>query len=132
MIVVDASVLANAIADDGADGRLARSELRAAAGALAAPDLVDVETVAVLRKRWIGKAITERRFQTAVKDLQQLDFERYPTLPLMTRAYELRENLTAYDATYVALAEGLGCELLTGDSRLAQAPGPRCPIRALR
>jgi len=82
-------------------------------------------------QRWISKAITERRFQTAVKGLQQLDFERYPTRPLMTRAYELRENLTAYDATYVALVEGLGCELLTGDSRLAQAPGPRCPSRVL-
>ena len=49
----------------------------------------------------------------------------------MRRAYELRANVTAYDATYVALAEGLGCELLTGDRRLANAPGSRCPIRAL-
>jgi predicted nucleic acid-binding protein len=132
LIVVDASVLANAIGDDGADGRLARSELRAQAGALAAPDLVDVETVAVLRKRWLAKTITDRRFATAIKDLQSLDLDRYPTLPLMTRAYGLRANLTAYDATYVALAEGLGCELLTGDGRLASAPGPRCPIRLLR
>ena len=132
MIVVDASILANAIGDDGADGRLARSELRARAGALAAPDLVDVETVAVLRKRWLAKTITDRRFATAIKDLQSLDLDRYPTLPLMTRAYGLRANLTAYDATYVALAEGLGCELHTGDGRLASAPGPRCPIRLLR
>jgi predicted nucleic acid-binding protein len=132
LIVLDASVLANAIGDDGADGRLARSELRVQAGALAAPDLVDVETVAVLRKRWLAKTITGRRFATAVKDLQALDLARYPTLPLMTRACGLRANLTAYDATYVALAEGLGCELLTGDGRLAKAPGPRCPIRLLR
>jgi predicted nucleic acid-binding protein len=132
LIVVDASVLANAIGDDGADGRLARSELRAEAGALAAPDLVDVETGAVLRKRWIAKTITDRRFATAIKDLQALDLDRYPTLPLMTRAYGLRANLTAYDAPYVALAEGLGCELLTGDGRLASAPGPRCPIRLLQ
>ncbi|MHB8657316.1 MAG: type II toxin-antitoxin system VapC family toxin [Solirubrobacteraceae bacterium] len=132
MIVVDASVLANAIGDDGADGGLSRSELRAEAGALAAPDLVDVETVAVLRKRWIAKTITDRRFATAIKDLQALDLDRYPTLRLMTRAYGLRANITAYDATYVALAEGLGCELLTGDVRLASAPGPRCPIRLLR
>ena len=82
MIVVDASVLANAIGDDGADGGLARSELRAQAGALAAPDLVDVETVAVLRKRWIAKTITDRRFATAIIDLQALDLDRYPTLPL--------------------------------------------------
>jgi predicted nucleic acid-binding protein len=132
LIVVDASVLANAIGDDGADGRLARSELRAEAGGLAAPELVDVETVAVLRKRWLAKTITDRRFATAIKDLQALDLDRYAPLPLMTRAYGLRANLTAYDATYVALAEGLGCELLTGDARLASAPGPRCPIRLLR
>lgn len=132
MIVVDASILANAIGDDGADGNLARSELRAQAGALAAPDLVDVETVAVLRKRWLAKTITDRRFATAIKDLQALDLDRYPTLPLTTRAYGLRANLTAYDAIYVALAEGLGCELLTGDTRLAGAPGPRCSIRLLR
>jgi predicted nucleic acid-binding protein len=132
VIVIDASVLANAIGDDGVDGRLARSELRTAAGAVAAPDLVDVETTAVLRKRWLARAITDRRFLAAVKDLQALDLDRYPTLPLMIRVYQLRANLTAYDATYVALAEGLGCELLTGDVRLATAPGPRCPIRLLR
>lgn len=49
----------------------------------------------------------------------------------MRRAYSLRANITAYDAAYVALAEVLGCELLTGDRRLANAPGRRCPIRIL-
>ena len=50
----------------------------------------------------------------------------------MRRAYELRANITAYDSAYVALAETLGCELLTGDGRLANAPGPRCAIRVLQ
>jgi predicted nucleic acid-binding protein len=50
----------------------------------------------------------------------------------MRRAYELRPNVTSYDATYIALAEVLGCELLTGDERLAKAPGPRCAVRLLR
>lgn len=131
MIVVDASVLANAVGDDEDDGRAARSELKAA-GDLAAPDLVDVETVAVLRKRWLARAITEERFAEAITDLQQFDFERVPTLRLVRRAYELRANVSAYDATYVALAEALGCELLTADQRLAKANGPRCPIRVLR
>ena len=67
----------------------------------------------------------------AIGDLERLDVDRYPTLPLMRRAYELRENVTAYDASYVALAELLGCELLTADKRLASAPGPSCPVRAL-
>ena len=130
MIVVDASILANALGDDEEDGDAARSELRAA-GDLAAPDLVDVETVAVLRKRWLARAISDDRFDAAVTDLQRWDFERVPTLRLVRRAYELRANVTAYDATYVALAEALGCELLTADQRLAGATGPRCSIRAL-
>ena len=130
MIVVDASILANALGDDEDDGDAARSELRAA-GDLAAPDLVDVEAVAVLRKRWLARAISDDRFDAAVTDLQRWDFERVPTLRLVRRAYELRANVTAYDAMYVALAEALGCELLTADQRLAGATGPRCSIRAL-
>lgn len=130
MIVVDASVLANALADDRDDGHTARSELRAA-GDLTAPDLVDVETVAVLRKRWLAQTISDGRFDAGVRHLQQWDFERVPTLALVRRAYELRANVTAYDATYVALAEALDCELLTADQRLAGATGPRCRIRVL-
>ncbi len=128
MIVVDASVLANAIADDGTDGHRARAELRAG-GELAAPDLIDVETTAVLRKRWLAGTINEERFGQAIDDLHDLSIDRYPTLPLIRRAYELRANVTAYDASYVALAELLDCELLTGDQRLANATGPRCTIR---
>jgi predicted nucleic acid-binding protein len=130
VIVVDASVLANALADDGADGELARSEIRCAVE-LAAPDLVDVETVAVLRRRWLAHTITGARFDAAVADLEQMDFERVPALRLLRRAYELRANVTAYDAMYVAVAEALGCELLTADRRLAAATGPRCAIRVL-
>lgn len=131
MIVVDASVLANVIGDDGPDGRHARGEIRNA-GQVAAPDLVDVETVAVLRKRRLAGTISGRRFEAAIADLEQLGMSRYPTLPLMRRAFELRANVTAYDASYVALAELLGCELLTGDGRLTGASGPRCRIRLLR
>jgi predicted nucleic acid-binding protein len=131
VIVVDASVLANAIGDDGSDGQRARIEIRNS-GDVAAPDLVDVETVAVLRRRWRAGAISDRRFATAIGDLEALDLDRYPTLPLMRRAYGLRANVTPYDASYVALAEVLGCELLTGDQWLATAPGPRCSIRVLR
>lgn len=129
--MLDASVLANVVGDDGPDGRRARHEVRDAGG-LAAPDLVDVETVAVLRKRWLTGTLNARRFATAVGDLASLEMGRFPTLPLMRRAWELRANVTAYDATYVALAEVLDCALLTGDQRLANATGPRCRIRILR
>ncbi len=128
MIVVDASVLANAIADDGVDGHRAREGLRAAGG-LAAPDLVDVESTAVLRKRWLAGTLSDERFAAAIEDLEDLELDRYPALPLMRRAFELRANVSAYDSAYVALAELLGCELLTGDRRLLGAPGTTCPIR---
>jgi predicted nucleic acid-binding protein len=131
LIVIDASVLANVVGDDGRDGQRARREFRNA-DALAAPDLVDVETVAVLRKRWIAGTVPDRRFAAAISDLEQLDLDRYPALPFMRRAYELRANVTAYDAVYIALAEALDCELLTADGHLAKAPGPRCAIRLLR
>lgn len=130
MIVVDASVLANAIGDDGEDGRAARAELRAAESVFV-PDLIDVETMAVLRKRWLAQSMSDSRFDAAIGDLERLGMERVPTLRLMRRAYELRANVTAYDASYVALAEALHCELLTADRRLAGAAGPRCPIRLL-
>lgn len=130
MIVVDASVLANALADDGRDGAAARARLTID-GDLAAPDLVDVETTAVLRKRWIAGDLTDRRFSEAVGDLEDLDLTRFPTLPLMRRAFELRSNATTYDATYIALAERLGCPLLTADRSLAAAPMVTCQVEVL-
>ena len=102
-----------------------------AAEQIAAPDLVDVETVAVLRKRWLAGELTDDRFTAAIDDLEQIDIERTPTLRLMHRAFELRANVTSYDAAYVALAEALVCDLVTADSRLAKASGPRCHIRVL-
>lgn len=131
MIVVDASVLVNALADDGQDGQVARRTV-AAAGDLAAPDLIDVETVGVLRRRWLAGDLTARRFSAAIDDLEDLDLERYPVLPLMRRAYELRANVTAYDAAYIALAEHLGCALMTADAHLAAAPRIRCPVTVVR
>jgi predicted nucleic acid-binding protein len=131
LIVIDASVLANVVGDDRADGQRARLEFRNA-GDVAAPDLVDVETVAVLRKRWLAETVSDQRFAAAIDDLEQLDLDRYPTLRFMRRAYQLRASVTAQDSAYVALAEALDCELLTGDQRLVNAPGPRCTIRVLR
>lgn len=130
MIVVDASVLANALADDGDDGDAARARL-VADGELAAPDLIDVETVAVLRKRWIAGDLDDERFADAVDDLGDLDLARFPTLPLMRRAFELRSNVTAHDAAYVSLAERLDCTLLTADRRLATAAGITCRVEVL-
>ena len=130
MIVVDASVLANVVGDDGDDGDRAREVI--GHQELSVPDLVDVEVVSVLRRRWLAKTMTARRFAAAVDDLGALPADRYPVLPFMPRAYELRANLSAYDASYVALAEQLDCALVTADRRLASAPGPRCLITVIR
>jgi predicted nucleic acid-binding protein len=131
VIVVDASVVANVVADDGPDGEATRALARAA-GDLAAPDLVDVETVSVLRRRWRAEDLTARRFSAALGDLESLPIVRYPTRRLMRRAYELRATVTPYDAAYVALAERLACPLATADQRLARAPGPRCTFELVR
>ena len=130
LIVVDASVLANVVGDDGPAGVAARARL-AAAGEASVPDLADVETVSVLRKRWLAGTLTDERFHDAVNDLLALPITRYPTGPLMVRAYELRAGVTAYDASYVAVAEVLGCVLVTGDGKLSRAHEPRCPIEVL-
>ena len=127
MIVVDASVLVNAVGDDGPDGHRARTAL-AREGGLSAPDLVDVETAAVLRKHWLTGEITEGRFGDALSDLMRLPVHRYPTLPFLGRAAELKANVTMYDAVYVALAEALDCPLVTADARLVTAPGIRCAV----
>lgn len=130
MIVLDASVMASLVGDDGPAGDVARARASRARH-LVAPDLIDVETVAVLRKRWRVGDLSERRFRAAVDDLVDLPVERLPTRLLMSRAYELRANITPYDATYVAVAEAFGITLVTADARLARSPGLRCGVEVL-
>lgn len=130
MLVVDASVLATALADDGHDGDRARSRLRGER--LAAPELVDLEVASVLRRQVTVKAVDPRRAALALTDLLALPLRRASHRPLLARCWELRENLTAYDAAYVALAEALQANLLTGDMKLARASGPRCHVEVLR
>lgn len=130
MIVVDASVLANAVGDDGSDGLDSRRELRRARDA-AVPSLADIEVVSVLRKRWLAGDLTAERFADAVEALANLSLARHSMVPLLFRTYELRADVTPYDAAYVALAELLDCPLVTNDEALERAPGPRCEIRVL-
>lgn len=85
----------------------------------------------MLRTRWLAGSLPARRFAAAVRDLEQLAIDRYPTLRLMWRAYELRDNVTAYDAAYVALAEVLDCRLVTADGRRARASGSRCDVEVV-
>jgi predicted nucleic acid-binding protein len=129
VLVVDASVLVVALADDGADGDQARARLRGQR--LVLPELADLEVASVLRRQIRAGAIDARRAGLALEDLAALPARRAPHRPLLARCWELRDSLTVYDAAYVALAEAMQAMLLTGDQRLARASGPRCPIEIL-
>lgn len=126
MIVVDASVLAPALADDGADGEHARQRLRGER--LAAPELVDLEVASVLRRLCLTGRLPLRRAVLAMSDLLALPVRRVSHRALLARCWELRDNLTVYDACYVTLAEQLNVTLVTADARLAGAPGLRCKV----
>jgi predicted nucleic acid-binding protein len=130
VIAVDASVVAVALADDGHDGDDARARLRGER--LTAPELVDLEVTSVWRRQMREGAIDARRAALALADLAALPLRRSSHRLLLPRCWELRDNLTIYDASYVALAEALDVTLLTGDGRLARATGPRCHIEVLR
>lgn len=129
MIVVDASVVVTALADDGDDGDRVRSRLRGEQ--LTAPHLIDVEVASAWRRLAAAGHLNERRAALAFEDLRSLRLERIPYAPLLARCWELRHNLTIYDAAYVALAELTSTSLLTGDTKLAAAPGIRCPVEVL-
>lgn len=126
MLVVDASVIAPAVADGGPDGEACRERIKGQS--LAAPDLLRVEAVSVIRRQLANGALTPAQANDAIEDLMNLPITVYPTAPLLRRAWELQDNVTAYDACYVALAEALGCSFATADQRLANASGTRCPF----
>jgi predicted nucleic acid-binding protein len=129
VIVVDAGVVVTALVDDEADGRVARDRLRGES--LAAPELLDVEVLSVVRRLASAGRLSPARAQQAIDDLVALRVQRAAHRPLVPRCWELRDNLTPYDAAYVALAEALDATLLTADRRLAGAPGPNCSIEVL-
>jgi predicted nucleic acid-binding protein len=129
VIVVDASILAPALADDESDGDLVRARLQGEQ--LAAPELIDLEVISTLRRAARAGQLDDRRSSQALTDLAALPLKRVPHLPLLSRIWELRENLTAYDAAYMALAEALGALFLTADGPLTRAPGVHCEVELL-
>jgi len=129
LIVVDASVIAPALADDGDSGDRARRRLRGER--LCAPEILDLEVMSVLRQLLGAGNLDARRAAQALDDLMDLDLRRIGHRALLRRAWELRRTITPYDAAYVALAEAIGAVLITADRRLATAPGPRCTIEVV-
>lgn len=122
MIVVDASAALAALLNDGP----ARSAL--STEQLHSPHLVDSEVANGLRRLLASSRIGADAAGAAIRAWRRLGLVRYPVVGMLGRVWELRDNLSAYDASYVALAEELRCALVSADRRLARAPGVRCSV----
>ncbi len=124
--VLDAPVLVAALVDSGREGRWAESAV--AAGAPAGPELALAEASNILRRLERAGQISRLEATSAHRDLLSLDLELFPFGPCAERVWALRDNLTSYDAWYVALAEMLDCPLVTLDRKITRASGPTCDI----
>lgn len=127
MIVVDASVMVEVLLRSDAGAEL-EERLVEGDDPLHAPHLMDVEVAHALRRCAAHGDIDERHGRDALADLAAMTIERHGHQPLLERMWQLRSNLTAYDAAYLALAERLGAPLLTRDSALASVAGHRARI----
>jgi predicted nucleic acid-binding protein len=130
VIVVDASALLEFLLQTPLGTRV-EVRLFRDGDELHAPCLVDVEVVQGLRRLVRAGEVSAERAAEAIADLIDLDLHRHPHIDLLTRAWKFRENVTAYDAIYVALAEALDARLVTCDARLAHAPGHRTRIEVI-
>jgi predicted nucleic acid-binding protein len=125
-VVVDASVLIDALSSSGDVGKRARHALRGARWV--GPEHLRVEAFHGIRGRLLGHKITADAADRAVQRLAQVAITTVSTVRLLDRMWELRRNLSGYDAAYVAAAEHFGVPLVTADERLAAAPGLQCRI----
>ena len=122
MIVVDASAAVAALLNAG-PARTALSD-----EAVHAPHLIDPEVAQALRRLVLRRSLGADDGWAALDSWRRLGIVRHSVGGLLERVWELRENVSAYDASYLALAEALDCSLLTADARLGRAPGLRCPV----
>jgi predicted nucleic acid-binding protein len=126
VIVVDASVLSNALAEAGDEGELAREAI--AGERLMAPAIVDLEVLSIWRRAARAGRLGAERARQALQDLAAIQLQRVPNEMLTARIWDLRHNLSAYDAAYVALAEVMEARLFTADGRIARAPKLGCDV----
>jgi len=130
LIVVDASALIEVLIGASSASRVA-DRLFDATETLHAPHLLDVEVAQVMRRYSRSGEIDAVRGMQALEDLHDFPIARYPHYPFLRRIWELRRNVTAYDAAYVALAEALAAPLLTRDAKLAASTGHDARIELL-
>lgn len=129
-MVVDASAIVTLLTDPSPVAEELASRLRDRD--VMAPDHLPVETTNALRRRRNAGLLTESEARLALDGLWALPIQLWPFEVLAGRAWELRDNVSSYDAAYIALAERLGAPLMTGDERLSRAPGTRCAIEVFR
>ena len=122
MIVVDASAALAALLNDGPARQLIGTER------VHAPHLIDSEIVSALRRQVRRNRLSAADGWNAMRTWRRLAVTRYPAYGLFERMWEIRENVSAYDATYIALAEALDCALVTADARLGHASQARCAV----
>jgi predicted nucleic acid-binding protein len=122
VIVLDASAVVELLLNTPL-GRTIATRIEDPALGLHVPHLVDIEVAQALRRYAKEGALDAAEAALALEDLRSLDLQRHAHEPLLERVWELRQNLSAYDAVYIALAEVLDTVLLTCDGRLARAPG---------
>jgi predicted nucleic acid-binding protein len=130
VIVVDASALIEFLLQTPLGARV-EARLFRDGEEFHSPHLMDVEVIQGLRRLVRSDEVSATRAAEAVEDLGDLDLHRHAHVTLLTRAWQLRENVTAYDAVYVALAEALGATMITCDKPLAKAAGHRARIEAV-
>ena len=130
MLILDTSAALGALIGDPLNSALV--ERLSADGDLHAPHLIDVETLHALRRLVRRGELDADRAEGARRDFADLAITRYPHEPLVDRMWELRDNLSAYDAAFVALAEALEAPLVTSDRRLAAAAGHRAKVETFR
>lgn len=128
MIVLDASSAITVLLNLGASASEIRERMDRSDEGLHVPHLFEVEVMNVLRRYALSGALSTERAHLALGRLFGMRITRYPHTALLPRIWELRENVTAYDAAYVALAETLDAPLITTDARLARAPGIRAEV----
>lgn len=128
MTVYDSSVYVDALVAIGDVGSSARAALRDRI-VLEVPAIFAAEALSALRALVARRELSSMRAMTAVEQVRTTRAIQYPFEPFARRVWELRNNLTVYDAWYVALAEWLETDLVTADDRLVGAAGPRCPVR---
>jgi predicted nucleic acid-binding protein len=132
LLVLDASAVVAILLDPGAEADRIRTRIEGPNESVHVPHLLDVEVTHALRRHALRGVLSAGRSAVAFADLANIKMTRYPHSSLLRRIWELRNNLTAYDAAYVALAEALSAPLLTRDARLARAPDVYAVIETYR